>query len=278
VATPIGHKEDITLRALKVLKSVARVAAEDTRKTGRFLKHHDIHTRLVSYHEHNESQRTPSLIKRLQQGESIALVTNAGTPAVSDPGYRLISTARQSGVPVIPIPGVSAAIAALSVSGLPTDAFAFIGFPAKKAPRRIKQLEGLAPDHRTLIFYESPRRILTFIEELIPILGDRQAFLAREMTKQHEEFISGRLTDLRHALSSRSEIKGECTLLVCGALEDPPTAMESARAALKNQMATAEQPLSTLVKQIARRHRIPKNVLYAEAIKMQSQLKETNHD
>jgi 16S rRNA (cytidine1402-2'-O)-methyltransferase len=278
VATPIGHREDITLRALKVLKSVELVAAEDTRKTGRFLKSHEIYTHLISYQEHNESQRTPSLIKRLNAGESIALVTSAGTPAVSDPGYRLIHTARRSGISVVPIPGVSAAVAALSVSGLPTDSFAFIGFPAKKSQRRTKQLESLALDQRTLIFYESPKRVVKLIEALISILGDRQAFLAREMTKQHEEFISGRLTDLHHTLANRSEIKGECTLLVSGFSEEAPASIDLARAELKDQLKTGDLPLSTLVKKIARIYGIPKNELYNEAIKMQAALKEGNHD
>jgi 16S rRNA (cytidine1402-2'-O)-methyltransferase len=273
---PIGNKEDITLRALRVLGTVPRVAAEDTRQTGRFLKSHGIRARLISYHEHNESQRAPNLIRQLQAGESLALVTDAGTPAVSDPGYRLISSARQAGIPVVPVPGVSAAVAALSVSGLPSDAFVFVGFPAKKTQPRLQQLQRLAGDSRTLIFYESPKRILKLIADLMATLGNRTAFLAREMTKPYEEFIAASLSELQRRLAERPEIKGECTLLVTGARPENAAPLESALVELKKMLADSDLPLSTLVKTISETHGISRNVLYSEAVKIQSEIQEGN--
>jgi 16S rRNA (cytidine1402-2'-O)-methyltransferase len=274
VAVPIGNRDDITLRALKVLDAVALVAAEDTRLTGRFLNFHGIRPRLISYHEHNESQRTPVLIRQLRAGKSVALVTNAGTPAVSDPGYRLISTARAAGFRVVPVPGVSAAIAALSVSGLPTDAFVFVGFPAKKTRARLQQLASLSGDTRTLIFYESPKRIVRLVEELISLLGERSAFLAREMTKTHEEFIRAPLSELLHALAGRTEIKGECTLLVTGARQESPATLQVALGQLKKELQDKDLPLSTLVKSISKTHGVSKNDLYSEAVKLRKALEE----
>ena len=156
VATPIGNRDDITVRGLAVLGGVDLIAAEDTRKTRRFLEYHGIRGSFISYHEHNEKERTPQLLAKLQHGVSIALVSNAGTPTVSDPGYRLVNSAAANGVPIVPIPGVSAAAAALSAAGLPTDAFTFAGFLPKKKTKRLRQLEDLSREPRTLIFYESP--------------------------------------------------------------------------------------------------------------------------
>ena len=166
VATPIGNMDDITLRALNVLDQVDLIAAEDTRHTGKLLKYHNIKSRLMSYHEHNEKERTPLLIERIESGSSIALVSSAGTPTVSDPGYTLLQSAVEKGIRIIPIPGVSASVTALSISGLPTDSFIFIGFCAKKKAKRLKQLQELADEKKTLIFYENPGRILTFMEEI----------------------------------------------------------------------------------------------------------------
>ena len=216
VATPIGNRDDITIRALNILGQVDLVAAEDTRHTGRLLAHHNIKCRMISFHEHNERERTPDLINRLKAGSSVALVSNAGTPSVSDPGYRLVKETIDSDIRVIPIPGVSAAITALCVAGMPTDSFVFVGFPAKKKARRLNQLNDLAGVHRTIVFYESPRRISTFLEEIIDIMGDRYGVLAREMTKLHEEFIRGLLSEILSSLNARPAIKGECTLLVTG--------------------------------------------------------------
>ncbi|MFH0724985.1 MAG: 16S rRNA (cytidine(1402)-2'-O)-methyltransferase [Pseudomonadota bacterium] len=237
VATPIGNQEDITLRALKILNRVDGIAAEDTRHTGRFLSHHGVTTRLISYHEHNERIKTPALINQLVSGESLALVTDAGTPAVSDPGYRLVKAAVESGIQVVPVPGVSAAITALSVGGLPTDSFIFVGFPAKKTAKRIQQLQSLAGEERTLIFYESPKRITAFLAEIKETLGNRNAVLGREMTKLHEEFLRGAVSDILEALSSRSAIKGECTLLVAGKEEGELPAIAADSQELRHKIA-----------------------------------------
>ncbi len=196
VGTPIGNRDDITLRALNILRQVDLIAAEDTRKTRRFLESHDIKSNLISYHEHNEAERTPKLITKLKKGISIALVSNAGTPTVSDPGYQLITAALADNLNVIPIPGVSAATAALCVAGLPTNSYVFLGFPAKKKAKRRQQLNDLASEPRTLIFYESPRRILTLLGEIQEAMGDRYVVLAREMTKLHEEFLRGQLSEI----------------------------------------------------------------------------------
>lgn len=216
VATPIGNMDDITLRALKVLQAVDRIAAEDTRRTGRLLAHHGIQTPLVSYHEHNERQRTGELLERLARGESIALVSDAGTPAISDPGYVLVHEAAQNGIVVSPIPGPSAVISAMSAAGLPTDAFLFLGFPPRKSGRRQRELQSLAAESRTLIWYESPHRIARFIAEVHAAFGERSAVIGREITKRYEEFIRGSLSELTQELARRVDIKGEITLLVSG--------------------------------------------------------------
>jgi 16S rRNA (cytidine1402-2'-O)-methyltransferase len=217
VATPIGNRDDITLRALVTLKSVHLIAAEDTRLTGRLLHHFDIKTALTAYHEHNEAARTPQLVSKLRQGVSIALVSSAGTPTVSDPGYRLITEAIKSRIQVVPIPGACAAITALCAAGLPTDSFTFVGFPPKKEGPRRRRMEALAGLGTTLIFYESPRRIKTFIQELMTVMGDRQAVLTRELTKIHEEFLRGSLANILRQLERRPQIRGEFTLLIEGA-------------------------------------------------------------
>ena len=232
VTTPIGNMEDITIRALKTLGQVDLVAAEDTRHTGRLLARHDIKNNLISYHEHNEKARTPMLIHRLKAGSSVALVTNAGTPAVSDPGYRLVKAAIANHIRVIPIPGVSALITAISAAGLPTDSFIFAGFPAKKKAKRLKQLLDLADEKRTLIFYENPGRILAFMEELADVMGDRYGVLCREMTKLHEEFLRGILSEIMDVLRERPAVKGECTLLVKGCEEDNEVSLDVVRAEL----------------------------------------------
>src|SRR5210317_1276343 len=216
VATPIGNREDITLRALDILREVDLIAAEDTRKSGSLLAHYQIKNRLISFHEHNEKKRTSELIGKLLGGMTIALVSNAGTPLVSDPGYRLIEAAIANKITVTPIPGVTAATAAMSVSGLPTDSFVFVGFAPKKKAKRLKFLTELSGEPRALIFYESPKRILSLMEEIISCMGDRNAMLAREMTKLHEEFVRGTVSQILKTIKARPSFKGECTLLVAG--------------------------------------------------------------
>ena len=270
VATPIGNPEDITLRALRVLGEVDWVAAEDTRLTGRMLRDHRISTQLISFFEHNEQRRTEALIQRLAAGETGALVSSAGSPTVSDPGYRLVSAAVRSGIRVVPVPGATAATAALSASGLPTDAFVFVGFAPKKPAALRRFLEELATERKTLVFYESPLRIVSLLQAAEAAFSDRDAVLAREMTKAHEEFVRGRLSEIRRRLAQRAAVKGECTLLVAGAPEagEPDDAVLQAAvgAALDSGMGVSEA-----AKTIAHRHRTAKRRVYALAVRIQKQ-------
>ena len=215
VATPIGNLEDITHRAVRILKEASVIACEDTRQTRKLLTHFGIDTPMVSYHEHNEAQRTPELIERLEAGATIALVSDAGTPLVSDPGYRLVEVATSRGIPVVPIPGVSAALTALAAAGLPTDQFRFCGFLPPKSGQRRKALEKLKGEDATLIFYEAPHRILATLEDIAEVFGpDRPTVVARELTKLHEEFLRGTAREVHDKLAARDAIKGEITLLV----------------------------------------------------------------
>jgi 16S rRNA (cytidine1402-2'-O)-methyltransferase len=272
VATPIGNLQDITLRAMSVLKTVDLVAAEDTRNTRRLLRHFGLAAPLISYHEHNETTRTPDLLRRLQEGTSIALVSNAGTPGVSDPGYRLVSAAAAAGRRVVPVPGATAAAAALCASGLATDAFVFEGFLPKKAGPRRQQIKSLAGEARTVILYESPQRMAALITELIPEFGDRRAVLAREMTKLHEEFIRGRLSEVLATLMGRAGLKGECTLLIAGRTDAEPSSWEAAREALRKGLRARSQGLSELAREVARIHGLPRQAAYAEALKIKAEL------
>ena len=227
VATPIGNLEDITLRALRVLKEVDEIACEDTRHTQKLLQHYEIRKPLVSYHEHNELTRAPELLISLEQGAKIALVSDAGMPLVSDPGHRLVSLCLRHHVPVVPVPGPSAVLASLAASGLPTEEFLFVGFlPARSGERR-RALERLRIEERTIVLYEAPHRIAECVADAREVLGDRPACLAREVTKLHEEFRRGRLGELRASLAERPA-KGEITLLIgpqdCSA---GPTAADS---------------------------------------------------
>jgi 16S rRNA (cytidine1402-2'-O)-methyltransferase len=215
VSTPIGNMEDITLRALRILNEVDLVAAEDTRRTGLLFKHHHIHKHLTSYFEGNEQVKKESLMVRLKQGQRIALVSDAGTPGISDPGFRLIQLAIQHKIPVIPIPGPSAVITALSVSGLPTDAFFFEGFFPHKSKKRRDLLKQLADVKETLIFYESPHRISDTLKEILEILGDREMALTRELTKPYEEVFRGTVSEIQHQIGDR-KLKGEITLVLSG--------------------------------------------------------------
>ncbi|HYZ91102.1 MAG TPA: 16S rRNA (cytidine(1402)-2'-O)-methyltransferase [Actinomycetota bacterium] len=218
VATPIGNLADITLRALRVLGEADVIAAEDTRTTRKLLAHHGIRTPLVSYHEHNEVVRTPELLKRMESGETVALVSEAGTPSISDPGYRLVSEAIAAGVAVEPVPGASAILAAVVVSGLPSDSFVFEGFLPRRRTERQRRLESLKNEARTLVFFEAPHRLDHSLTDLLEVLGDRRVALCRELTKLHEEVRRGTLTELVAALQRRP-VKGEIVLVVEGAKE-----------------------------------------------------------
>src|SRR5215468_10339363 len=214
VATPIGNLDDITLRALRVLHGVDLIACEDTRQTQKLLNHYGITTRTVSYHEHNEMTKAAELIVDLEGGAKIALVTDAGMPGISDPGFRLITLAIRHHVPVVPIPGASAYLAALVASGLPTDSFRFSGFlPAKRGERRTV-LENIKTSPRTQVFYEAPHRVVETVEDAVEVLGpERQVVIAREVTKLHEEFLRGRALEVLEELRKRGAMKGEITLL-----------------------------------------------------------------
>ena len=203
VATPMGNLEDITFRAVKILETVDIIAAEDTRHSKKLLNHYNIQARLISCHEHNEVQKTNSLIKYLKDGLNIALISDAGTPTISDPGYRLINRIAQENLPIIPIPGCCAAITGLCVSGLPADTFHFAGFLPKKNQKLQQALESLQHESSTLIFYESPRRIQTLVETALNIFGDRSACLAREITKLHEEYLRGKLSEILKCLNEK---------------------------------------------------------------------------
>jgi 16S rRNA (cytidine1402-2'-O)-methyltransferase len=213
VATPIGNLEDITLRALRVLKEVDQIACEDTRHTQKLLSHYNIQKPLVSYHEHNELTRAPELVVAMEEGAQIALVSDAGVPLVSDPGYRLVTLCLRHRIPIVPIPGPSALLAALSASGLPNEEFLFAGFlPARTGERR-RALERLRIEDRTIILYEAPHRIEETLVDAHEILGDRPACIAREVTKLHEEFRRGSLAELAASLSDKPA-RGEITLLI----------------------------------------------------------------
>jgi 16S rRNA (cytidine1402-2'-O)-methyltransferase len=216
ISTPIGNLEDITLRALRILKEVDLICAEDTRKTRILLNHFNINTPLTSYYEHNEKSKTPHIIQKVKEGKKAAIVSEAGTPTISDPGYRIISSAIQEEIPVIPIPGPSAAITAISIAGLPVHRFAFEGFLPVKPGKRKNFLHKISNEERTLIFFESPHRIAKTVGDLIEIFGgDRNATMCRELTKIHEEMISCPLSLLLKTIEKKP-IKGEITLVVEG--------------------------------------------------------------
>jgi len=216
VSTPIGNLGDITLRALEVLKDVDLIACEDTRTTRKLLTRYGIDRPLTSYHEHNESEKARELVSVLAGGKSVALVSDAGTPTVSDPGFRLVKLASESGINVVPIPGPSAAISALSVSGLPTSSFSFFGFPPRTKKHLGEFLEGIKNSPGTLVFYESPKRVVKTLEAMAEVLGDRAVSLSREITKMHEETLRGTISEVTAELKSRKEIKGEVTLVIEG--------------------------------------------------------------
>ncbi|BBO81980.1 ribosomal RNA small subunit methyltransferase I [Desulfosarcina ovata subsp. sediminis] len=273
VATPIGNLEDITLRAIRILGGVDLIAAEDTRHTTKLLSHYDIHTPLISCHEHNEQQRTAELIEKIRSGASVALVSDAGTPSVSDPGYRLVCAAVEAGLDIFPVPGVSAAITALCASGLPTDRFVFVGFAPRKKGRRLELLQSLAADDRTLVFYESPRRIMAFLIELQSVMGDRPAVLAREMTKLHEEFIRGPFSRIMQVLRPRPEVKGECTILVAGAPPSRPIDTEALGNLLRERLARPDARISSISKELAGLHQLPRKRVYELALSIQKEIR-----
>jgi len=263
VATPIGNLEDISLRALRVLKEVDLVACEDTRHTARLFDRYGIATPRESYHEHNEARRSAELVELLRSGKNVALVTDAGMPLVSDPGHTLVCACREAGIPVIPIPGPSAALAALAGSGMPADRFLFAGFLSPKSSQRRKQLQELASGTCTLILYEAPHRLVRALEDMCEILGARKACLARELTKIHEEWLSGSLQEILADLRSRPSIKGEITLVIAPGCSPPaaPPGQHSIRQDLEDEVKAGATRKEAL-KSVARRRGLSRREAY----------------
>jgi 16S rRNA (cytidine1402-2'-O)-methyltransferase len=265
VGTPIGNLEDMTLRAIRILKEVDLIACEDTRRTQKLLNAYQIHTHTVSYHEHNEMTRAPELVIQMEEGSSIALVTDAGMPVVSDPGFRLVHLAIRHNIPVIPVPGASAFVAALAASGLPGDKFRFLGFlPSKKGERR-KALEELKDATRTLVFYEAPHRLVEMLKDAREILGEREIVVAREVTKIHEEFLRGTISTTLEYLKRRPA-KGEITVLIglpaaSGASEGASSAA-SIMSEIQAAMAERKVDERAAMKVVARAHGISKSEVY----------------
>jgi len=266
VATPIGNLEDITLRALRILKEVDLIACEDTRHTQKLLNHYGITTRTVSYHEHNEASRAEELVQQLKKGSRIALVTDAGMPGISDPGYRVIASAVEHEIAVVPIPGASAFVAALAASGLPTDSFEFHGFlPAKHGQRR-QVLEGIRSSKQTHLFYEAPRRLEATVEDITEIFGPgRYIVIAREITKIHESFIRGLSGDILQKLKQNTEIRGEITLLI-GKAEESQEAIPitSIRDRIKQVMAAEHVDEKAALKKVAKERGLSKSEAYRQ--------------
>jgi 16S rRNA (cytidine1402-2'-O)-methyltransferase len=267
VATPIGNLEDITLRAVRVLREADQIACEDTRQTQKLLHHYGIATRTVSYHEHNELTRAPELVLDLEGGARVALVTDAGMPGISDPGFRLISLAIRHHIPVVPIPGASAFLAALVASGLPTDSFRFSGFLPPKSGQRRQMLEGVKASPRTQVFYEAPHRVKEAVEDVVGILGaERQLVIAREVTKIHEEFLRGRAGEILEILNARGDIKGEITLLIGKAEEGQAKRATGVSVRQRLEQIIAEEKLDekTALKRIAKEMGVSKSEAYRE--------------
>ncbi|MCM0592157.1 MAG: 16S rRNA (cytidine(1402)-2'-O)-methyltransferase [Gloeotrichia echinulata IR180] len=266
VATPIGNLEDITLRAVRILQTVDLIAAEDTRHTGKLLQHLQVKTPQVSYHEHNRTSRIPELLNHLQNGQAIALVSDAGMPAISDPGYELVKACIENGITVVPIPGASAAITALSASGLPTDKFVFEGFLPPKGQQRRTQLEFLQTEARTIIFYESPHRLRDTLQDLAEVWGgDRQIVLARELTKLYEEFWRGTITEAI-AYYNQREPQGEYTLVVAGISASQPQLTEAQLKAELEQLISQGISRSQASRQLAKFTSLPRRQLYQLAL------------
>ena len=274
VATPIGNLEDITLRALRVLKGVDRIACEDTRQTQKLLNHFDISTPTVSYHEHNEQARTAELIALLQQGGRVAVVSDAGTPAFSDPGLEVVKAAVTAGVPVIPIPGANAALSALVASGMDTDRFLYAGFLAAKPGSRRTELETLAAkaDGLTLVLYEAPHRILETLADVESVWGEQaRVVVARELTKLHEEFLRGTVGEVRYALSARDRIRGEMVLLIEATSSARPANVSGSVVQQVLQLMAAEGlDEKDALKRVARERGVSKSEVYRELQRQRS--------
>jgi len=262
VATPIGNLEDMTFRAVRILQEVEAIAAEDTRHTGKLLQHFQITTPQISYHDHNRISRLPELLALLQRGKSIALVSDAGMPGISDPGYELVKACVEAGIPVVPIPGASAVVTALSAAGLPTDRFVFEGFLPAKGKERRDRLDALQSESRTLVFYESPHRLRQTLADFADTFGgDRPIVLARELTKLHEEFWRGTVQGAIALYQTRNP-QGEYTVLLAGSTSAPVVLSESA---LKAELAALLQQglsRSQASRQLAQQTQLPLSLIH----------------
>ena len=264
VATPIGHRDDISARAIETLRNVALIAAEDTRHSRPLMLQHNIGTPLVALHEHNEREAVAAIVRRLEQGESIALISDAGTPLISDPGFRLVRAAREAGIRCVPVPGACAAIAALSVAGLPSDRFVFEGFLPPKSAARRSRLEELAGDPRTLIFYESSHRIVESLTDMRDVFGaEREAVLARELTKLFETVIGEPLSQLLERVTEDpNQQRGECVVLVAGRGDDADAKLAEGRRVFA--ILREELPPAKAAKLAAAISGAPRKQLYVE--------------
>lgn len=265
VATPIGNLEDITARALRILREVDLIAAEDTRHSRKLLTHFGIGTPMVAYHEHNEASKADELVSILSSGKSLALISDAGTPAIADPGYRLVQQCRQAEITVVPIPGASAILAALSASGLPTDRFAFEGFLPAKAGARRSCLTGLTCEQRTLVFYESPHRLIKSLTDMAEIWPGRDIAVGRELTKLHEEWICGTTEEVVNRFSNE-KVRGEIVLVVGPASAVPVT--ETVEEALQRWRETTDLSWKEIVKQVAREQGVTGSIVYQKHLQI----------
>jgi len=271
--TPIGNLEDITLRALKILKEVNLIAAEDTRHTLKLLNHYQINTKVTSYYEYNKFKKAPYLVEILKNGQDIALVSDAGMPGISDPGYVLIDLSLKNNIKIIPVPGVSALITALVVSGLPTDKFVFEGFLPRKIKERKRYFKSIENEERTIIFYETPHRLKRALTDMLEIMGDRKIVIARELTKMYEEIIRGKLSQVLSGIDSK-EIKGEITLIVQGGIKKKEN--DSIDFLIKeciikeylNKLKKQGYSNKDIIKITQEKLNIPKNLIYKKLLEM----------
>lgn len=266
VAVPIGNADDLSARARETLQRVAVVAAEDTRHFATLARHHGIETRVVSYHDHNEEARSRELIGRMESGDNVALVSDAGTPLVSDPGYRLVRAAIDAGIPITSVPGPSAVTTALAASGLPPHPFRFVGFLPRTAAARRATFEGVAADAATLVAFEAPRRLADALRDALRALGDRPACLARNLTKPHERYQRGALSQLIAELESEGDVRGECTLLISGA--SPQSVATADAEADARLLLDAGAPARATQDLLVQRHGLSRRDAYALVLRL----------
>ena len=268
IATPIGNLEDITFRAVRTLKEVDLIAAEDTRHSRKLLSHFGIATPLTAYHDHNERLKSDYLLNQLQEGRNLALITDAGTPCIADPGYRIVQAAVAAGIRVVPIPGPSAVMAALSAAGLPTDRFAFEGFLPPRQGKRRARLAELVTEGRVMLFYEAPHRLAATLADMLTVLGNRQAVVARELTKIHEEFRHGSVSELIERCAAE-ETRGEVVILLAPA-EEGEAPVQELEAILAQCLADDALSVKEAVARVTAETGLPRREVYAAALKLKN--------